>query len=283
MNVDNTSEASKGISTSSTIDPNLRDFCTGHPPKQSFLAPGGRTPPRFRMLRRSTLADKPELDSLLKAVMVTYKGEEFLTLNVNTIHCISQYLNGSKPLAHFCLFKRLMIASEAKKVRADLFVSALEHIGVYCEHLAVIAPFHTTEFGNIFHHEVNNLESSSDWERILRCLDNLRTLSFEHQADEPTSLTRDTLYALSSALASTTTLQKIKNVHLNVPPRVIFDYHHDFHDRQRRNGSLSSNIISSPLTIVGSDVIYADGAEVFGQLDDDEIFGKVDGIDTVEG
>ena len=273
------------VTTITAVDGDLRDFCRGQPPRQSFLSEGGRTPPRFRMSRRSTLADKPELDSLLKAVMVTYKGDEFLPLNVNTIHRLSQWLNGAKPLAHHCLFRRLMITSEANKVNAEHFVATLEHIGVYCEHLAIIAPFHTIEFGNVFDRGSKNPEPGTDWEKILQCFPNLHTLIFEHPADEPTNLTRDTFYALNCALANNTTLQKIEKVQLDVPPRVLFDYHHDYHNRQRCGASPHSfSIISSPLTMVGSDMVYADGTEDFGSLDDDNfVFGKADDIHTVYG
>ncbi|KAF1357970.1 hypothetical protein EJ07DRAFT_68385, partial [Lizonia empirigonia] len=198
----------------------LRDFCTGQPPRQSFLASGERTPPRFRTARRSTLADKPELDSLLKAVMVTYKGEEFLPLEESTIRRLSQWLNGAKPLANHCLFRCLMITSDANKVDAEHLVTALEHIGMYCEHLVIVAPFHTTEFGSIFAREIANLESGSDWVQILRCFPNLQALVFKHPADEPTNLTRDTFYALACALADDSILQKIGDLKLDVPPQI---------------------------------------------------------------
>ncbi|KAF9696502.1 hypothetical protein EKO04_005276 [Ascochyta lentis] len=268
--------------TTPTFNNDLRDFCTGQPPRHSFLAPGGRTPPRFRMSRRSTLADKPELDSLLKAVTITYRGEEFLPLNNSTVHRLSQYLNGSKPLAQTCLFTRLMITNEANKVCADRFVAALEQIGAYCEKLAIVAPFHAIESGNVFAREIDTLESSSDWEKILQCFPNLQTVIFEHPAEESTNLTRDTFYALNCALANITTLQKIEKVKLHVPPRVIFDYHRDYHDGQRQPRGASSHSLSamsSPLTIVGPDMVYADGVEDFGHLDDDAVFGKIDAVE----
>lgn len=238
------------------------------------------------MARRSTLADKPELDGLLKAAMVTYKGKEYLPLNKNTIHHLSQWLNGAKPLAHHCIFRRLMITSEANKVSAESFVAALEHIGMYCEHMAIIAPFHTTEFGNVFAREVDNLESGSDWEKILLCFPNLDTLIFEHPTDEPTNLTRDTFYALNCALENDTTVQKIKNVLLDVPPKVMFNFHHDFHTRQRQRYDASPHTFSktsSPLTMVGSETVYADGVQDFAFLDDLPVLGPVDPLEDFNG
>ncbi|KZM26161.1 uncharacterized protein EKO05_0000496 [Ascochyta rabiei] len=271
--------------TVSTFNNDLRNFCTGQPPKQSFLAPGGRTPPRFRMSRRSTLADKPELDSLLKTVMITYKGKEFLPLDENTVHRLSQYLNGSKPLAPTCLFTRLMITSDANKIRADRFVATLEQVGVYCKHLAIISPFHAIEFGNVFACEVDTLESGSDWERILQCFPNLQTVIFEYPAGEPTILTRDTFYALNCALANSTTLKKIEKVQLDVPPRVLFDYHCDYHYGQRQCHGPSPHAFSAtslPLTMVGSDMVYADDVEASDLLDVDVVFGKVETTDEVD-
>ncbi|KAF2631779.1 hypothetical protein BU25DRAFT_196758 [Macroventuria anomochaeta] len=279
----NGTEVSNSPTASPTKTSLFNDFCRGQPPKRSFLGPDGRTPPRLRMSRRSTLADKPELDTLLKAVMIQYKDGEFLPLDTNTVHRLTQYLNGSKPLAHTCRFKRLLINSETNKVRAGLFVAALENIGVYCEHLVIVAPFHTIEFSNVFDRETGNAEPGSDWEKILECFPNLRTLTFEHPVKEPTNLTRDTFYSLNRALANNTTLQRFVDVQFDVPPKLMFDYHHDYHSRQRQSSSPHSfSVISTPLTMVGSDMVYADGAEDFGSLDAEPVFGKADDIDTVD-
>lgn len=214
------------------------------------------------MARRSTLADKPELDSRLQALLVKHKGEVFLPLNNDTMHYLSWYLNGRKPLAHTCRFDRLMITGEANKVPAGTFVTALEHIGHYCEHLVIVAPFYTTEVVNVFDRECDNFGSGNDWEKILECFDNLQTLTFVHPQDEPTNLMRDTFYALNYALKTNTTLQKIKKVHLDVPPQVMFDYHYDYHHSTDNipgyKSPQSMSVNSTPLTLVGSDMIYAD-------------------------
>lgn len=216
--------------------------------------------------------------------MVTYKGEEFLPLEESTIRRLSQWLNGAKPLANHCLFRCLMITSDANKVDAEHLVTALEHIGMYCEHLVIVAPFHTTEFGSIFAREIANLESGSDWVQILRCFPNLQALAFEHPADEPTNLTRDTFYALACALADDSILQKIRDLKLDVPPQIFFDHHVDFHNRQRqRQRREVSPHTFTPLTLVGTDMIYADGAEDFGQLDDAPVLGKIDAFDNIDG
>jgi hypothetical protein len=220
------------------------------------------------MSRRSTLADRPELDALLKGFTIDYKnekyfplGEKFLPLDSNTVHCLAQYLNGSKPLAHTCRFKKLMINSQTNKVRANLFVAILEHVGVYCEHLAIVAPFHTIEFVHVFDREMGNPEPGSDWGKILECF-----------------------HALDHALRTNISMQKIKNVQLDVPDKVLFNFHHDFHQNQRRlNSPDSYSVSSSPLTIVGSDVIFADGVEDFESLENKAPFGKVEALDKVDG
>lgn len=234
------------------------------------------------MARRSTLADRPELDNLLKASLIAYKGGEYLSLDANTVHRLSQYLNGSKPLVHICLFKRLMITSDVNKVNGEHFMAVMQQIGVYCEYLAVVAPFHAIELGNVFDRDIDILEAGSDWEKILQCLPNFNTLIFQHRTQEPTSLSRDTFYALNCALHNKKDL--LERVQLDVPNQVLWDYHHDFHTRQRQNNSPhSTNTTSSPLTIVGQDVIYADGPEGYWQLDDEHssVFGEVDAIHTL--
>lgn len=222
------------------------------------------------MSRRSTLADKPELDTLLKVFMVQFRNDDFLPIDENTVRHLNQYMNGSKPLAHTCRFKRLLINSKTNEVRVGLFVAVLENIGIHCEHLAIVAPFHPIEFGNAFEYGVGNSEPGSDWEKILDCLPNLRVLTFEHPDTEPTNLTRDTFYSLTCALATNTTLQKSFNIRLHVPPKVYFNYHKDHH----------SSPASTPLCLVGADMVYADGPENFGSLDNGPVFGKPEDVSS---
>lgn len=215
--------------------------------------------------------------------MVRYKDEDFLPLDFKTVHHLARYFNGSKPLAHTCRLKRLLITSETNQGQAGPFVAAIENVGVYCEHLAIVAPFHTIDFSNVFDRDTGNLEPGSDWEKILQCFPNLHTLTFEHPVNEPTNLTRDTFCALNRALANNTTVQKIKDFKLYVPPKVVFDYHREFHNNQRREYSLDRvGVIWSPLTIVCSGIVYTDGIEDFGQREYEAVFGEVD-VDTVDG
>lgn len=108
------------------------------------------------------LADKPELDTVLKVHMIQFKDEEFLPIDCNTVHLLYQYLNGSKPLAHTCLFERLLFNKQANEVRVGLFVKVLENVGMHCDHLAVITPFHPIEFGSALKYEDSNPEPDSD-------------------------------------------------------------------------------------------------------------------------
>ncbi|KAF3045183.1 hypothetical protein E8E12_010458 [Didymella heteroderae] len=255
---------------SPTKDSVFKDFCRGQPPRRSFLANG--TPPRLPMSRRSTLADKPELDTLLKVFTIQFRDEEFLPINGNTVHLLNQYLNGSKPLAHTCRFKRLLFNETTNEVRVSLFVKILENVGMYCEHLAIVAPFHPVEFGNAFQYEAGNSEPGSDWEKILDCLPGLRAFTFEHPKIEPSHMTRDAFYTLNCALATNKILQKSLVIRLDVPDKVLFNYHKDHH----------SSPGSTPLCLVGADIVYADGSEGFGSLDSGPVFGKVEDIDKAE-
>lgn len=234
------------------------------------------------MARRSTLADKPELDALLEKVMIQYKGEKFLPIVPKTVEHLTQFLKGSKPVTRASL-NNLLINAETNSVCAGLFVAALEQIGPYCKHLAIVAPFHTTEFTDTTDGESKNPELGSDWDKILGCLPNLRRLTFEDQSEETTALLRDTYYLLNYALANNTTFQKYVDICFDVKPQLNFDFRHDFRRRQRRSSSSPfTSSTSTPLTMIGSDMIYADGAEEFGPLDDDSVFGKVDGIDEAD-
>lgn len=235
------------------------------------------------MFRRSTLADKPDLDVQLNAVMVKYKDKMFLPLDYSTVPRIAEYLKGSKPLVHVCCaFKRLLINSQTNDVRAGLFMATLGEIGQHCEHLVILAPFHPIEFGHISDREFGNPEPGSDWEKILECFPNLQKITFEDYTKDPTTLSRDAFHSLNYALLKNTTLREYVKAKNNVSPGLLFDFHHDYHSRQRsRESPGSSGHISTPLTMVGSDAIYADGPEEFGFLDDDLVFGEADDVEPV--
>lgn len=205
--------------------------------------------------------------------MVQIKDKDTLPINEHTVHRMTQYLNGSKPLADTGLFKRLLINRDTNQIRTALFVAALEQIGTYCEHLTIQAPFHPIEFGIARVYEPGNNEPGSDWAKILECLPNLLTFTFEHPDTEPTRLTRDTFYALTCALQLNTTLQDIFKLHLPVPPKLLFSYHKDHH----------SSPGSTPLCLVGADMVYADGPEDFGSLNSGAVFGKAEDIDKADG
>lgn len=259
----------------------FNDFCRGQPPRRSFL-PLGRTPPRLRMSRRSTLADKPELDELFIEAMVEFRGKKFLPITTDTMRHLTRYVNGSKPLAHPSLFKRLLLNTDTNEVPADLFVAVLEGIGLYCEHLAVIAPFHTIEFVDKSDREVGNPEPGSDWDKILGCLPNLRKLRFEDPDKESNTRTRDTFYSLNYALAECKTFKEHVKADLDVEPELVFDFRREFRREFRRH----ERKISSPLVIVSSGVVYADStADPEGPDSPDEEFmlGKLDGIDSADG
>jgi hypothetical protein len=255
---------------SPTKDSVFKAFCRGQPPRRSFLANG--TPPRLPMSRRSTLADEPELDTMLKVYTVHFKDEDFLPINENTVHLLKEYLNGSKPLAHTCRFKRLLFNEETNRVRVSLFVKVLESVGMYCDNLAIIAPFHPIEFGHALQYGVGNYEPGSDWYKILDCLPALRYFTFKHPKTEPLRVTRDAFYTLTCALSNDKIKLRQLEVDLNVPDKVLFNYHKDHH----------SSPGSTPLCLVGADRIFADGPEGFGSLDNGPVFGKAEDINQVD-
>ncbi|KAJ8118843.1 hypothetical protein OPT61_g248 [Boeremia exigua] len=254
----------------------FREYCRSQPPRRSFL--DGQAPPRLRISRRSTLADRPELDSQLEGALFQREEKRFLPVDSVTVYRLVPYLNGSKPLANVSIFERLLINRDTNKVPAKLFIAALEKIGLYCEHLVIVAPFHTIEFSYMNGDEVGNPEPGSDWGKILECLPNVRKITFEDQTKESTPLTRDTFFSLNFALASNTTLKNCVDTEFNVSDALIFAFHDDYHRRQRStNSAPSMNYVPVPITMAGSRIFYADGAEDFGSLDDDDsVFGKAE-------
>jgi hypothetical protein len=195
----------------------LRKWCTGLPPRKSFLGSDGRLP----FTRRSTLADKPELDILLSATKVTYKTHLYLPLTAQTIHRLSPYWKGEKPIADTKLFECILINGEINGVHADHVVAALERIGAHCKHLVVVSPIHTSELGNVFNREAGNINPGRDWACILKCFPNLEYLAFVHNVNEPLELSRNTFLALHKAVADRQVAQGVKSFKYQGPPQLL--------------------------------------------------------------
>jgi len=207
--------------------PDLRKWCSGHPPKKSFLGTDRNIPPRFRMSRRSTLADKPELDVLLAATKVEYNGHFYLPLTAKTIHRLDPFFKGAKPLADMKLFECIVITHEVNGVHADHVVAALERIGEHCKHLLVMSPVQTSELGNVFAREHDNVNPGNDWDAILGCFPHLQYLAFVHHVDEPVGFSRNTFRGLQAAVArrqaaqGQATQEGLKGFSFNMPPALL--------------------------------------------------------------
>jgi hypothetical protein len=206
----------------------LRRWCAGQPPKKSYLSADGNSSSRFPLTRRSTLADKPELDVLLAATIVRHRGHWYLPLTARTIHRLSKFVNGSKPIANMKLFECILIDQEINSVHADHVVSVLERIGEHCNHLLVKSPIQTSELGNVFNREADNISPNNDWDYILKCFSNLKHLAFIHPIEEPIDLTRGTFYALQMAVANRQTAQQVKRFSVSCPPALLTYFHYDF-------------------------------------------------------
>jgi hypothetical protein len=235
-------------------------YCRGQPPEPVYLSPSLLSNPR---LRRSTLADKPELDALLEKDMVLYKGEKYLPLVPETLHHLHEYLLGSKPVAQTSLTK-LLFNEETNRIEVENFHASLVQIGQCCTHLAVVAPFHASEFSNPFDRALVSSGLGGDWEKILPRLPNLCKLTVSGNPKEPELFAEETYSSLNYALANYTLADKKKckkyvDVHFDVDRKLVFKFHQDYH---RRNGS-------APLTMVGPDVTYADGPDGVGPERDD--------------
>ncbi|KAH7392289.1 hypothetical protein DE146DRAFT_634441 [Phaeosphaeria sp. MPI-PUGE-AT-0046c] len=207
----------------------LRNWCSGLPPKKSFLNPDGGHAVKFPLSRRSTVAEKPELDALLAATKVKYDGHEYLPLTVRTLHRLSPFYKGEKPIADLKLFQCVMITPEINGVHADHVVAAIERIGVHCEHLLVVAPIQTSELGNVFNREAGDITPGNDWDQILQRFPNVMHLAFFHPLSEPVQLSRGTYCALHRAVANRHVTQKLKTFKYDGPVQLVADCIHMLH------------------------------------------------------
>lgn len=200
----------------------LRKWCSGQPPKRLFLSSDRALPPRIRMSRRNTLADKPELDMLLAATKVEYNGHSYLPLTAQTIYRLDPFFKGAKPLADMKLFKCIVITQEVNGVHADHVVAALERIGEHCKHLLVMSPIQTSELGNVFAREAGLINPGNDWDAILGCFPNLNYVAFIHDVKEPVGFSRNTFRGLRAAVANRqASREELKGVKFNGPPALL--------------------------------------------------------------
>jgi hypothetical protein len=197
----------------------LRKWCTGQPPKKSFLGAGRSA--KLPFMRRSTLADKPELDVLLALTKKSYKGHSYLPLTAHTIRRLSPFWKGEKQIADTTIFDCVMIDHEINGVHADHVVAALERIGTFCKHLLVMSGVKTSELGTVFNRESGNVTPGNDWDCILSCFPNLKHLVFIHPVEEPIELSRGTLLALHLAIAKRQGTQEMMRFGVDVPAKLI--------------------------------------------------------------
>jgi hypothetical protein len=183
--------------------------------------------PRIGWPAEDPLAEKPELDILLAATKVSYKGHEYLPLSTQTIHRLSPYWKGEKPIADTEVFKCIKMDQEINGIHADHVVAALERIGAHCKHLLVVSPIQTSELGNVFNREAGDFAAGNDWENILNCFPNLKRLVFVHLKNEPVMLSRGTFYALHTAVANRQAAQDLKAVEFSGPPQLLTNLFYD--------------------------------------------------------
>ncbi|KAF1939874.1 hypothetical protein EJ02DRAFT_351327 [Clathrospora elynae] len=179
------------------------------------------------MARRSTLADKLELDAILKKSMVQHNKHKYLPLTATTIHRLSPFWKGAKPIADMKIFDCIKIGHEINNVHADHAVAALGRIGEHCTHLLVVAPIQTSELGNVFNREEGNVAFSNDWEQILRCFPNLKWLAFVHPQDVPTRFSLATFHALRTAIVNHQSALALGKFEVNIPPAVLANFAHN--------------------------------------------------------
>ncbi|KAF2786541.1 hypothetical protein K505DRAFT_204696, partial [Melanomma pulvis-pyrius CBS 109.77] len=127
--------------------------------------------------RRSTLADKPELDHKLKAACVEYNGQSYLPLTAPTFKKLSPLWQGAKPIANVAIFKNLLIDEEVNATHADHVVAALERIGGHCQELVIKSSIKTSELGDVFAREQFNFGSGNDWAKVFRALPYLKNVA----------------------------------------------------------------------------------------------------------
>jgi hypothetical protein len=202
----------------------LEKWCAGQPPKKSYLNPDGSFSSRFPLTRRSTIADMPELDHLIDASRVYYKGEKYLPITAATVHRLSPYYRGAKPMADMKVFERVMITREINGVPADHVTAALERIGEHTEHLLVVAPVHTSELDNVFARQYDDVSPGSDWDHLLTCMPNLKYVTFVHPDDESVELSCKTFFALQLAVANRQSSQQLVCFSFDVPMALITNF-----------------------------------------------------------
>ncbi|KAF2640346.1 hypothetical protein P280DRAFT_33828 [Massarina eburnea CBS 473.64] len=211
-------------------DPN-RKWCTGLPPKSSYLPVSPiRSTRRVRgpMTRRSTLAEKPELDYILRAAMEMHNGKLHLPLSADSLHRLSSLWKGEKPIADYTIFERIVIES-INMVHADHFISALECVGSLCKHLLIIVPINTSEYGDVFDWKADNTSTANDWATIFKYFCDIRSVTLEVPAGEPDALTQETYRQFHKAISRATFLKE-PIVNISAPRTAILQLHPDMVD-----------------------------------------------------
>jgi hypothetical protein len=112
----------------------FRDYATGAPRITAF--PGYMDRPRTP--RRSTLADKPELDHRLMPYRALFHGVQCLILSKTSLMILSHFINGIKPISDLSVFTNLAIDFDLAKDASTPLLSTLEFISQQVTGIVVI-------------------------------------------------------------------------------------------------------------------------------------------------
>ncbi|KAL5115262.1 hypothetical protein ACEQ8H_006854 [Pleosporales sp. CAS-2024a] len=204
-----------------------REYCTGQPPKEKFLTADGPVGQREKPAPQPNHADEPELDNVVKSSKLYIESHYYFPLTRDAVWALDPFLNGEKPIINMSLFDRIVIARGTNEVHADHVLAVLEKIGEHCKHLVIQTPVKTSEYGQIFYRDPEDIDCTNDWDTIFKCVPNVQRVTYLHWDGEYVNSYRGTFYDIGCAIKRRQAAEEPKSFELKAPIGLLTDVDHD--------------------------------------------------------
>jgi hypothetical protein len=213
---DEDSETPENSFTAANLYENmLCKWCSRQAPKESFFGYDDQ------LSTRPSSDCNLELESTLAATKIPYNGLMYLPLTADTIYRLSSDWNHNETIAKNELFENIIITNEINNIHADHVIEVLERIGMHGKQLLVMSPIKTSELGDVFNRETNNISPGNDWDTVFRYLPHLNYVVFVRSIDEIAEFDYSTLRALHAAVARHQAAMQLNNFEYKDQTRLI--------------------------------------------------------------
>jgi hypothetical protein len=159
-------------------------------------------------------AKKSELDRNL------YNDLVYTPLIAHLVHRLSPKWN-DELIPRNELFESMLITHEINNVYAHHIIKVLKRIGKSCQHPLLMSPIKTSELGDVFNREIDDIHTSHDWGQTFQNLPRIIHVIFVHPAGGLKEFDNNTPHAIRAAIARHQVALQPKGFEYRGPARLL--------------------------------------------------------------